>query len=51
MRLPGKKELIDEESNIEVILVDVTESEIERPKKSKHRTIQANKSATQSKHK
>ncbi len=32
--LPGKKELL-EDDDIEIILVDVTESPIERPKKSK----------------
>ena len=32
--LPGKKALLDEDNDIEVILVDVTESPIERPKKN-----------------
>jgi len=49
--LPGKKELIDEESSIEVVLVDVTESEIERPKKNNSHIIPASKNATQSKRK
>ena len=48
--LPGKKELL-EANEIEVILVDVTESEIERPKKNSDRGIQASKNATQSKRK
>ena len=48
--LPGKKELI-EENNIEIVLVDVTESEIERPKKNNDHTTQASKNATQSKRK
>jgi len=33
--LPGKKALLDTENQIEVILVDVTETPIERPKKNK----------------
>ena len=33
--LPGKKALIAEDNEIEIILVDVTESPIERPKKTK----------------
>jgi hypothetical protein len=33
--LPGKKVLMGEDTEIEVVLVDVTESPIERPKKSK----------------
>ena len=37
-RLPGKKALL-EDNEIEVILVDVTESPIERPKKSKNNGI------------
>lgn len=34
-RLPGKKKLQDPEHEIEVIVVDVTESPIERPQKNK----------------
>ena len=34
-RLPGKKELIKSEDELEVILIDVTETPIERPKKTK----------------
>jgi hypothetical protein len=48
--LPGKKALV-EENEIEVILVDVTESPIERPKKNKKTITPANKNATQSKRK
>jgi Helix-turn-helix of DDE superfamily endonuclease len=33
--LPGKKSLLDTESPIEVILVDVSESPVESPKKTK----------------
>lgn len=32
--LPGKKELLKPENNFEVVLVDVTESPVERPKKA-----------------
>jgi hypothetical protein len=32
--LPGKKSLLKEENHFEVVLVDVTESPIERPKKN-----------------
>jgi len=46
--LPGKKALL-EESEIEVILVDVTESPIERPKKNNVSGIQAKRNSTQSK--
>jgi len=38
-RLPGKKKLQDNETVIEVILVDVAEQPIERPKKSKNALI------------
>ena len=37
--LPGKKVLLSDGSGIEVVLVDVTEQQIERPKKSKTDTI------------
>jgi hypothetical protein len=30
--VPGKKELLSQETEIEILLVDVTESPIERPK-------------------
>lgn len=39
-RLPGKKELLQSNDNFEVILVDATESAIERPKKSRGDTTQ-----------
>lgn len=48
--LPGKKALLDD-TEIEVILVDVTESPIERPKKNSVSGIPAKRNATQSKHK
>ena len=45
--LPGKKSLVQEENQYDVILVDVTESPIQRPKKSKERIIQERKRNTQ----
>ena len=44
--LPGKKVLYDSDSDhpIEVILVDATETQIERPKKSKKSPIRARRS-------
>lgn len=47
--LPGKKVLL-ENTDIEVVLVDVTESPIERPQKNKENGILAKRSGTQSKH-
>ena len=46
-RLPGKKALLKSDCEIEVILIDATESPIERPKKNKNFSIQAKKSVTQ----
>ena len=43
--LPGKKILL-EDNKIEVILVDVTESPIERPQKNKNAGTQAKRNAT-----
>lgn len=37
--LPGKKKLSSSDSQIEVVVVDVTESPIERPKKNKNSSI------------
>lgn len=42
--LPGKKALLQKENNFEVVLVDVTESPVERPKKSKGVITQERKS-------
>jgi len=42
-KLPGKKELLKSDNEIEVILVDVTESPIERPKKNKNDFTQERK--------
>lgn len=44
----GKKQLYAQDSEIEILVVDVAEHEIERPKKSRKDTIVANKSAIQS---
>jgi len=41
--LPGKKALLDNDHEFEVILVDVTESPIERPKKNKEVIIRERK--------
>ena len=45
-RLPGKKQLYQQADNWQVIVVDVTESPIERPKKNKELTTVARKSTT-----
>ena len=49
-RLPGKKKLQESETIIEVIVVDVTEQPIERPKKSKNALTVAKRSAIPKKH-
>lgn len=49
--LPGKKALLKNDMEYEVILIDATESPIERPKKIKNSSIQEKRSATQSKRK
>jgi len=49
-RLPGKKVLQPSDTIIEVVLVDVSEQPIERPKKSKSGTTAAKRSATPKKH-
>lgn len=43
--LPGRKELVKSDVEYEVVLVDATESPIQRPKKNKNASIQARKSA------
>ena len=50
-RLPGKKVLKESDNVIEVVLVDVSEHPIERPKKSKDDTIAARRSGTHRNHK
>ena len=47
--LPGKKELQKSDVEYEVVLVDVAESPIERPKKDSAGTIQAKRNGTPSK--
>jgi hypothetical protein len=49
--LPGKKKLLQAENNWEVVLIDVTETPIERPKKNSAGIIQARKRNTPSKRK
>jgi hypothetical protein len=44
--LPGKKSLVRESPEIELILVDATETAVERPKKSSVGTIRAKRSGT-----
>lgn len=48
-RLPNRKDVF-EEPDIEVIVVDATETPIERPQKNKGNTTLARKSGTPSKH-
>lgn len=45
-RLPGKKQLYQQADTWQVLVVDVTESPIERPKKNSELTIVARKSGT-----
>lgn len=45
-KLPGKKALLKSDNEYEVVLIDITESPIERPKKNKKSVIQAKKSVT-----
>ena len=43
LRLPGKKRLISEDCQHETVVIDVTETPIERPKKNKRAIIAARK--------
>lgn len=45
--LPGKKALLKSDDEIEVVLIDATESPIERPKKDKKDTTPVKRNATQ----
>ncbi|CAN5153210.1 hypothetical protein BH09DEP1_BH09DEP1_4750 [soil metagenome] len=45
-RLPGRKALLKSDNEFEVILIDATESPIERPKKNNGSFIQGRKSVT-----
>jgi hypothetical protein len=47
--LPGKKVLLDPDNDIEIVLVDVTESPIERPKKNNGNGTRAKRKGIQSK--
>jgi len=49
-RLPGKKALQASDTTFEVVLVDVSEQPIERPKKAKNGITAAKRSATPKKH-
>ena len=49
--LPGKKTLTSSENSFEVVLVDVTETPVERPKKNNVTITQARKSDIHKKHK
>jgi hypothetical protein len=49
--LPGKKSLLKEENQFEAVLIDVTESPVERPKKNSGHFIWERKNATRIKHK
>ena len=43
LRLPGKKRLISDDYQLETVVIDVSETPIERPKKNKRATIVARK--------
>jgi hypothetical protein len=43
LRLPGKKRLISEDCQLETVVIDVSETPIERPKKNKRDIIAARK--------
>ena len=43
LRLPGKKRLISDDYQLEAVVIDVSETPIERPKKNKRTTIVARK--------
>ena len=45
-RLPGKKELLKPDAQYEIVLVDATESPIERPKRGKNFIIPGRKRGT-----
>jgi hypothetical protein len=49
--LPGKKQLLESSSEIEVVLIDVAESPIERPKKNSGGITRERRKSTPSKHK
>lgn len=43
--LPGQREMSKSDTEIELVIIDVAETEIERPKKNRSNTIAARKSA------
>jgi len=45
-RLPGKKALLEDGANFEVVLIDATETPIERPKKNNADAILEKRSGT-----
>jgi len=45
-RLPGKKKLLESDVEWEVVLIDATETPVERPKKNNDAAIQAKRSGT-----
>ncbi len=45
-RLPGKKQLLKSNTEINVVVVDLTENPIERPKKNKKSSIVAKRKST-----
>ena len=47
--LPGKKALLKSDAQIEIVLVDASESPVERPKKDRNETILARRNAIPSK--
>ena len=49
--LPGKKKLLESNQTIEIVLIDVTEHEIERPKRGRKNGIPAKRRSTPSKRK
>lgn len=49
--LPGKKQLKTSDNQLEVVVVDVTESPIERPKKNKNSSTVVKRNDTHSNHK
>ena len=44
--LPGKKALLESESNYQVVVVDVTETKIERPQKNRNATTPPKRNTT-----
>jgi hypothetical protein len=49
--LPGKKALEQPENTFEIVLIDATESPVERPKKNKNQITPVRKSVTPGRHK